>query len=1009
MNMIKFTYIFCLMLFFNTVMAQTPEQQITVSGKVTDKNNAPISGVSILIQEKSKGITTGADGTFSFSANSNDQVIFMKEGFLTSSKSATELGNKTVQLTQTLIDAGDQDDVYIPFGVRKKREITATISSVNGDQLPQIPSSTLNNVFSGRLSGLYIQQTGSRPGTDDATFLVRGRSSYNNGQSPLILVDGVERDFVDMDLNEIESISVLKDAASLSWYGMSGSNGVIFVRTKRGSASTTKVTFDAQGGLQLPADLTKPLDAYTFATLYNQAQANSGISPQYSAEALDAYRTNSDPYKYPNNNFVDQFLKKSAPIQRYVTTVSGGNAFAKYFTMLSFFDQSGLYKGGTNPSYNANTTFQRINFRTNLDIHVNKSLDVQFDVAGRSASLNYPKDGNGNFLSIIFGTPSNAFPLLNANGSYGGTSIFGDNPLAMLNARGNVKDLTRTLLTTVNVKHKLNFILEGLSANAFYTYDLSSLYTSGFEGNYEVYALSGDEYLRFGNEAPLNYSKSDFGGNVRHNEFWGGLDYDRNFGKHGVKFSTRLMQGVVSQPASLLEKREQIANRLSYSYNNKYFADVIGTYAGSESFMPGKRWGFFPAISAGWIVSEESFLKEAKFLNYLKLRGSYGVVGNDDISTSRRYAFNNYYNRGGTGYLFGTGYAAAPNTTEADVANTNLTWERAKKADVGIDAKFFNQMISLTADYFHENRTNLLTNALLPGIIGQSAIQINSGEAEYKGFEASLDFKKKVGEVNLNVFGNYTHVKSNIISLAQEGGLPDYQREEGFPISGVVQGTAFNRKFLISQGLFRDQAEIDAAPVQRFSASVKPGDIRYKDINGDGVIDNFDFVQKDYSNVPTAYFGFGGGAAYKGFDFSFLFQGSTGRVIQIASLINSGGNGTGYVNQFSVDAWTPETAETALYPRMAFSDRGNNTQVSDYWIRSADFIRLKHVELGYTLNKGFTDQLKIQSCRFYVTGFNLLNFNQLDGLPIDPEIPEAGYGSSYPYIRSFSVGLSVKF
>lgn len=437
--------------------------------------------------------------------------------------------------------------------------------------------------------------------------------------------------------------------------------------------------------------------------------------------------------------------------------------------------------------------------------------------------------------------------------------------------------------------------------------------------------------------------------------------------------------------------------------------DVIGTYAGSETFMPGKRWGFFPAISAGWILSEESFLKETRFLNYLKLRGSYGVVGNDAISTSRRYAFNNYYNRGGTGYLFGTGYAAASNTTEADLANTNLTWERAKKADVGIDARFFKEMVSVTADYFHENRTNLLTNALLPGILGQSAIQVNGGEAEYKGFETSLEFKKKVGQVSLNAFGNYTHVKSNIISLAQEAGLPDYQREEGFPISGVVQGDAYNRRFLISQGLFRNQAEIDAAPVQRFSGTVKPGDIRYKDINNDGVIDNFDFVQKDYSNIPTSYFGFGGGIAYKGFDFSFVFQGSTGRAIQISTLVNSGSSNTGYVNQFSVDAWTPETAETALYPRLAVSDRGNNTQVSDFWIRSADFIRLKQAELGYTIGEGFTKKLKIQSARFYVTGFNLLDFNQLDGLPIDPEIPEAGYLNAYPYLRSFSVGLSVKF
>ncbi len=1010
MNFIKLTYILCLILFFNTVMAQTPGQQITVSGKITDKNNAAVSGVTILVQEKTKGIVTSADGRFSFEASTNDMIVFQKTGYLSFSKSASELNNVTLKMTQALIDAGDNDKVYIPFGVRNRREVTATIASVNGGDLPQIPSSTLNNVLAGRLAGLYIQQTNTRPGTDDASFLVRGRSSYNAGQTPLVLVDGVERDFVDMDLNEIESISVLKDAASLSWYGMSGSNGVIYVRTKRGTATATKVTFDAQGGVQMPVQLTRPLDAYSFATLYNEAQVNSGLSPAYSAEALTAYQTNSDPYKYPNTNFVDRFMKSASPIQRYVATVSGGNAFARYFTMVSFFDQDGLYKGGTNDSYNANTNFQRINFRTNLDIHVNKSLDVSLDVGGRSASLRYPRDGNGGFLSAVFGTPANAFPILNENGTYGGTSFFSNNPLGMLEARGNIKDLTRTLLATLDVKHKLDFVLPGLSANVFYTYDVTSVYTSGFVGNYEIYQLnSNGEYQRFGNESPLNYSSSDFNSNVRRNEFWGGLDYDQEFGKHGIKFSTRLMRGVVAAPGSLLEKREQLANRVSYSYNDRYFADVIGTYAGSETFMPGKRWGFFPAISAGWIASEEHFLKDVSFLDYLKVRGSYGIVGNDAVSTSRRYAFNNYYNRGGTGYIFGTGYGNASNTTEAELANTNLTWEKAKKADVGIDAKLFKQMLSVTADYFHENRTNLLTAALLPGIIGQSAVQVNGGEAEYKGFETSLDFKKKLGSVDFNLYGNYTYVKSNIISLNQEAGLPDYQKEEGFPISGVVQGDAFNRKFLTSLGLFQSQEEIDNAPVQRFSGVVKPGDIRYKDINNDGVIDNFDFVQKDYSNVPTSYYGFGAGIAYKGFDFSFLFQGSAGRTIQISTLVNAGSSNTGYINQFSVDRWTPETATTALYPRLAIADRGNNTQVSDYWVRSADFIRLKQAELGYTLGKGFTDKLKIQSCRLYVTGFNLLNFNKLDGLPIDPEIPEAGYLNSYPYLRSFSAGLSVKF
>ena len=995
----------------SNTMAQQPGQTVTVSGKVVDQKNNPIAGVSIFIQEKKSGVSTANDGSFTLEANSNDLIIFQMEGFLTFSKSATEVNKATLTLVPALIEANDKDDVYIPFGVRKKRQVSATVNTVNVSELPQLPLSTLNNALTGRLAGLYIQQTGTRPGTDDATFLIRGRSSYNNGQSPLILVDGVERDFVDMDLAEIESISVLKDAASLAWYGMSGSNGVLYVRTKRGSATTTKVTFDAQGGLQTPVNLTRPLDSYSFATLYNEAQANSGIAPAYSASVLEAYRTNSDPLLYPNNNLIKDFLKEASPVQRYVGTVSGGNAFAKYFTMFSFFDQAGLYKGGNNSSYDANTNFQRINFRTNLDIHVNKTLDVSLDVAGRSSSIRYPRDGNGGFLTALYGTPSNAFPITNADGSYGGSSLFRSNPKAMLESRGNVTDLTRTLLANVSVKQKLNFILEGLSLNAFYSYDVTSLYASGFTQNYEVYEFNAanNSYTRFGNKAILDYAASDFNGNVRRNEFWGGLDYDRTFGEHSINASSRVMRGVVATPGSLLDRREQISNRISYGFKQRYFIDAIGTYAASETFMPGKRAGFFPAVSAGWIASEESFLKNVSFLDYLKVRASYGLVGNDAISTSRRFMFNTYYNRGGTGYLFGTGYAAASNTTEAELANPNLTWESTRKTDIGVDLKFFKQSLSLSADYFHENRRNLLTNALIPNIIGQTSGQVNGGEAEYKGYEASLNYNKKFGQVDVNFYGNFTHVKSNIIQLNQEAGLPSYQLETGFPISGVVQGANFNRRYLESMGLFQSQAEIDAAPIQRFSGTVKPGDIRYRDINGDGVIDNFDFVQKDFTNVPTSYYGFGTSIKFKGFDLAVLFQGTQGRTIQIASLVNDGTTNTGFVNQFSIDRWTPETAATAKYPRLALADRGNNTQVSDYWVRSGDYLRLKHTELGYSLNAGFVKRMKVQSIRFYVSGFNLFTFDKLDGLPIDPEIPESGYINSYPYLRSYSLGLNVKF
>ncbi|RZK92583.1 MAG: hypothetical protein EOO98_02615, partial [Pedobacter sp.] len=357
MKFIKSKYIICLMLVLAGMLSaygQKPDEAVTVKGRVVDKDKKPVPGVAITIQEDktNKSVSTDASGNFSIDATTSDVLVFKFVGFGTVLKPAAEINNNDVILTRSLIDAGDDDNVYIPFGVRKRREVTATISTITTENLPQIPSSSLTNVFTGRIPGLAVYPSGSQqPGYDVSSFLVRGRSSYNSNQEPLILVDGIERDFTAMDLGEIESVSVLKDAATLAWYGMYGANGVIYVKTKRGSATSTKVTFDAQAGLQAPLQITQPLDAYTYASLYNEASVNSGGAAVYNQAALQAYQDGSDPIKYPNNNFVRDFTKKVAPTQRYVASVTGGNAFIKYYTLLSAYQQGGFYKGGNNEAY----------------------------------------------------------------------------------------------------------------------------------------------------------------------------------------------------------------------------------------------------------------------------------------------------------------------------------------------------------------------------------------------------------------------------------------------------------------------------------------------------------------------------------------------------------------------------------------------------------------------------------------------------------------------------------
>lgn len=999
---------FCCMVF--SAVAQNGNNSITVKGVVIDAANKSVPGVAVSIQEATAEIFTDAQGAFSLQCFGGDMLIFKKAGFNSLQLPATEVAlTTTIKMQASLIEAGDDDDVFIPFGVRKKRVLSASISAVQGADLPQFPLSTLNNVLAGRIAGLYVKQTGTRPGADDASFLIRGRSSYNSNQQPLILVDGVARDFMSMDLNEIQSISVLKDAPSLSWYGMNAANGVIYVTTKRGSATKTRVTLDVQGGVQTPSVITAPLSSYEYATLYNRALVSSGAQPRYTQAQLDSYQKGTDPYRYPNNNYVKEFVKDAAPVQRYVATISGGNATVKYFTLLSYYNQAGLYKQANNDDYNSNSNYNRYNFRSNLDIKINPTLDVHLDVGGRVENVRYMSAGNAGFLNNIFNTPPNAFALRNEDGSFGGTSLFQNNPLAMLNEDGNTTDLYRTLLATLNVRQRLDKLLKGLSINVFYTYDITGLYTSGFNQSYEVYELLADStYARYGTEAPLTYKTADAQGNLRNNEFWAGFDYDRSFGQHTVNFSTRFQTGVSAYPGRLDNRQQMIANRISYNYRQKYFADIVATYGGSQNFEPGKRFGFFPAMSAGWVISEESFLKGLKVLDYLKLRASAGVVGSDAIS-ARRFAYNNYYTRGGAQYFFGTGYTNVSNTTELELANPNLTWEKAFKSSIGFDARLLKQALQLSVDYFYEKRTDLLTDPLLPQVLGQSTVQVNDGAAQYYGFETQLAYTKKIGDVQFTLSGNYTYAKDKILNLNEEAGLPEYQRRKGSTNGSVLQGSNNYKSFLIAEGLFQNQAEIDAAPAQRFSGVVRPGDIRYKDINADGVIDNLDYVMTRYSDIPTSYYGFGLKVQVKGFDFSCQWQGSSGRTIQINDLINSGTSNTGYINQFSPDAWTPETTATALYPRMAITDRGNNTVNSTYWLRSGDFLKLKSAELGYTIGGKALSRLKINSARFYLSGFNLLTFDDLGGLPVDPEIPGSGYGSNYPYLQTFAAGMSLQF
>ncbi len=1009
------------MLFATTVIpfaagAQTltnPNERI-YTGTITGRDNAGIAGVSVEIQEKKATAVTDSNGRFSLAAELNDMLLFKKPGYLVQQFNLGVENDLRIILEAAKPFAGTDDDVDIPFGVRKKRYLTAAVSSLKADDLPRPSTGVLTNLLSGRLAGLNVVQTNTQPGADFSTLVVRGRTSFQTNNA-LVLVDGTERAFENMDINEIESISVLKDAASLAWYGLRGSNGVVLITTKKGSALKSSMKFEAQFGLQKPEHLMEPLSSYDYATLYNEAYLNDRINlpqpqaPFYTKATLDAFKNGSDPYRFPDNNYVDRFLRKSTPVQRYVLSAQGGSSTVRYFAMVSFLNQQGLFAGTKGADYNSNNGFKRYNFRGNIDFDVTRNLLLSVNIAGRLENRISPGPDNAtiSILNSIYTVRPNAYPILNEDGTFGGTAEDTRNILGNLTANGVRRNLTRNGMATLNARQKLDSWIKGLSANVLFSYDAEGDYAAGFNQNYQTYDRRGAAPITYGTQAPLTYPNTSFNNGLRYNEVWAGFDYDRAFGAHQVNASIRGMRSV-SVPFTVIEQRLQgLSARVEYGLKQKYLLALVAGYSGNDNFPPGNRYGFFPAVSGGWIVSEEPFLSKSTLLSFLKLRASYGQSGNSNLGFGgtdingepiRRFPYATYYNRNtaGGGYQFGTGFTPGNSASEINIGNPFITSEVLTTTNVGIDFSLFKNAFSATIDVFSNRRSGILTAPAIPSIVGQNVGSVNAGIVDSRGIESSLYFTKEVGGLNVAINANLLISTDKVIHEGGQSGVPGYQRTIGrSPADGL---------YYLSDGLYQNNSEIVAGPKSTLSGNVFPGDIRYRDVNGDKVIDALDRVRLDLGT--PSYFGFGTIISYKMFDLNAQFQGVSGRMINIQSIINSGPTS---LNLFSYDRFTPATATTALYPRLGLADRGNNTVNSDFWLRDASYIKLKTVELGVNLSPETAARLAMQSFRFYVSAFNPLTFTKLD-IDVDPELPFSGrVAGFYPYVKTFSVGLSARF
>jgi TonB-linked SusC/RagA family outer membrane protein len=884
--------------------------------------------------------------------------------------------------------------------------VTGAISSVTGETLQKTFTSNIGNTLYGQIPGLTVMQTSGQAGLDFPTMTVRGVNTFSTGSNMLVIVDGfpsTEIFFQQLTPQEIESITLLKDASATAIYGNRGANGVLVVTTKKGVAGQLKINFSAQYGLQQPTRLPDFLGSYDYATLYNEALRNDGITtPKYNAAALEAYKTGSNPLLYPNVNWQDEVLRKTAPLANYNFNASGGNDFVRYFVLFNAATNGGLQKRTADLSeYSKNADYSRYNFRTNVDVILSNRLSAVVTLGGTVEDAVNPGTSNSTIplFNLISSIPANAFPVYAADGKFGGNDIY-SNPYGDILQKGYFESNGRAAQATFQLTHQLDFITQGLSISGYVGFNSYFRSFSVKTRDYERTSISQNAagelvYTSLGQNTSLSADEKETY-QERNLSFRAHLDYKRKFDIHAIDATlVANNDDYIYTNQSFSYRNIGLGGRVTYTFNDKYIAEGSFGYNGSENFPKGHRFGFFPAGSIGWILSNEDFLRGNQTLNFLKLRGSYGLVGNDNIGGTR-FMFDQYYIWGNK---YNLGYSGGVDTYyEGTLANPHVTWEKEKKANIGVDAVLFNQW-TVNVDVFNHNRYDILSRPYrtIPEFIGVETPLMNIGKVNNKGFEAVVRYdSKKTTDFNYFVEASAWYATNKI----------DYngemlQENEYLYRTGQRIGQPF---VLEAIGFFKDEADIANSPRQIFS-DVKPGDIKYKNQNPDkdDVIDQNDVVPIGYTDVPEYTFALRSGFVYKGFDLNFLLQGVTNRTIYQSGKQFEAFQNNGTVSSVALGRWTPETADKATYPRLSASNNPNNfEQPSSFWQKDGSFLKLRNLEIGYTLPQRLSEKVKIEKTRIFFNGTNLFSIDHLDGVS-DPETL-----LGYPAMRTFSLGINIQ-
>ena len=1005
------------------------QEQLNISGTVTDAAGEALIGVSVTVKDaKGLGTITNIDGKYNIKIQQYHTLVFSYIGY--KPVSVLVKGDKKVidvQMSEEKTNAIDEV-VVTGLGTQKKLTVTGAITNVDVSQMKQFPSSNFTNALAGNVPGIIAMQSSGQPGKSTSRFWVRGISTFGASASAMILVDGFERNNIDdLNIEDIESFSVLKDASATAIYGSKGANGVILITTKHGKAGKININVKGEASYNTRTITPKFIDAPTYANLLNEARVTRNLAPQYQPEELALIRSGLDPDFYPNVDWSKLLLKNGAMSYRADLSMSGGGNTARYFVSLSYVEDQGMYNTDETlrKKYDTNANYKRWNYRMNVDIDVTPTTIIKLGVSGNLNKRNSPGLGDQYLWSELFGFNALSSPVLYSNGyvpAYG-NNIHQMNPWVSSTRTGYNEEWDNNIQTNVTVEQKLDFITKGLSFTGRFGYDT-------YNSNHIYYRLWPAMYRANSRDSQGNIiwdklfeetsmSQTSGGDGSRHEFLEALLRWDRTFDKlHNFSAVSRFTQDERIQTRNIgtdiknsVSKRNQgLAGQLTYNYALRYFIDFNFGYNGSENFADHHRYGFFPAFSLAWNVAEEPLVKKAlPWLNMFKLRYSWGKVGNDNMGRFP-YLYTLDYTPN-IGYNWGSNLSSGtiPGIHYTQMASPNVTWEVARKTDFGFDFVAFDNKFSLTMDYFHEKRTGIFIQRMfLPDITGlESYPWANVGAVKSQGFDGNFQYKDHIGEINWTVRGNITYSKNTILERDEENNVYAYQYGKGYRVN--------QQRGLIALGLFRDYDDIRNSPKQSWG-TVQPGDIKYKDVNGDGIVDDGDRVAIGATDTPSLIYGLGASVSWRGFDLNLHFQGAG----KYTFLINSGA-----VNAFRDGRWgnilqgitdnrwissdisgTKETENpNAPYPRLSYGYNLNNQQSSSFWLRNGRFLRLKNLDIGYTLPKPMVNTIHLESVRIYISGQNLITWSPFKLW--DPELDSSQRGQIYPITRSLTAGIQI--